>query len=162
MFRRVLAGLVFPLLLAMGASAQSAQPANAVPTLAVFDLLTISTTTMSGYSDYIQIRADGTAIQLTSDPELRAGDDVRSGRISKVALKSLGPALSAMLSPRSDDNSNVSCQAISPDAPINQITMINGDQKHEWADSSCQTAERWRALNKVIRTAISGALKPVP
>jgi hypothetical protein len=87
MFRRVLAGLVFPLLLAMGASAQSAQPANAVPTLAVFDLLTISTTTMSGYSDYIQIRADGTAIQLTSDPELRAGDDVRSGAYLKGGSK---------------------------------------------------------------------------
>lgn len=127
-----------------------------------FDLLTVSTTTVNGYSDYVQIRADGTVIEITSNPALRAGDDVKTGRLSSENFMAIELALNAMLSPRSDAETKISCQAVIPDAPINQITMIKGNQRYEWMESSCSTTQKWHALSNAIRAASLIVLKPSP
>lgn len=154
--------LVFLILDAQVHAGQARRDGEDVTSSANFELLTVGMTTMNGYSDYIQIRADGTVIQITANPELRPGDDVKAGRISKAALKAIEPALSAMLSPQLDNKSEIACQAAIPDAPINYITMVKGNKKYEWSASSCPTAQRWQALNAAVRSVVSGVLKPVP
>jgi hypothetical protein len=126
-----------------------------------FDLLTTSSTGETGYSDYIQIRADGSVIRITSNPDLHPGSDVSAGHISEEAIQILDQALGKIFSPEVKDKGRSACPVVIPDAPSSEITMIKDGQKHQWANTFCPTAHSWQVLNQTIRMTVAGALKPV-
>lgn len=128
-----------------------------------FDLLTASTAgAMPVFSRSIQIRADGSVIEIVYDPFPTGGAEVKAGRLTKADFKPLESALRAMLSARSRDVNGAQCPAVIPDAPSSQITMIKDGQQRVWDVYECQIGKQWHTLDDAIKTAAAKVLRPVP
>lgn len=149
-------------LLAYGCANEAPKTNSSFQLTQVFDTLTTSRSggMTQNFVD-LQIRSDGSAIEVNFDP--RFGYKVRAGRLSRAAVAMLEPQVQEMLKAYEGKNTSPNCPTALPDAAISLLKVIKDSKEHIWQRTTCKAeADRWNALNNTIWKVTEPTLKSVP